>query len=192
MADRLSAVQSETVERRTLLKCAISLAAGAAASMSQPFSKASAQSQVEAVADARSGGRLKSPNYHPPVVEVQAGKLRGFREGGTITFLGIPYAEADRFELPKPVTPWVGIKSAQVWGPVCPIPDVTAPGSDEFVFPHRYWLQNEHCQVLNVWTQSTSRTAKKTGHGLVSRRGIRERVVHGSLRLHGQEPERVR
>lgn len=129
--------------------------------MAQPFSKASAQNRLEALADAESGGRLKSPNYRPPVVEVQAGKLRGFRDGRTITFLGIPYAEADRFEPPRQVRPWVGVKSAQAWGPVCPIPNMTAPGNDEFVFPHRYWLQNEHCQVLNVWTQSTSRAAKK-------------------------------
>jgi para-nitrobenzyl esterase len=161
MADRSPVQQSQALERRTLLKCAVGLAGGAAASMAQPFSTASARSRVEALADAASGGRRKSPNYRPPVVEIQAGKLRGFRDGPTTAFLGIPYAEADRFELPKPVTPWAGIKSAQVWGPVCPIPDMTAPGGDEFVFPHRYWLQNEHCQVLNVWTQSTSRTAKK-------------------------------
>jgi para-nitrobenzyl esterase len=159
MADRSLTQRSDTVRRRTLLKCAVGLAGGAAASIAQPFSTASAQNR--AAADAKSGGRLKSPNYHPPLVEVQAGKLRGCSDGRTTTFLGIPYAEADRFELPKPVTPWVGIKSAQVWGPVCPIPDMTEPGSDEFVFPHRYWLQNEHCQVLNVWTQSTSRIAKK-------------------------------
>jgi para-nitrobenzyl esterase len=161
MAETLLVKQSEALERRTLLKCAVGLAGGAAVSMAQPFNTASAQSRVDAIADTRSGGRVRSANYHPPVVEVQAGKLRGFRDGRTTAFLGIPYAEADRFELPRPVTPWVGIRSAQVWGPVCPIPDMTEPGGDEFVFPHRYWLQNEHCQVLNVWTQSTSHTAKK-------------------------------
>jgi para-nitrobenzyl esterase len=101
------------------------------------------------------------PNLDPPVVQVNAGKLRGFRDGRTTVFLGIPYAEAERFELPKPVQPWEGVKSAQVWGPVCPILNLTAPGAHEFVFPHRYWLQNEHCQVLNIWTQDLSRAAKK-------------------------------
>ncbi len=159
MAHRLLAPPSETVKRRTLLKCAVGLASGATA---QLFSKASAQSHLEAGADSKSGGQRKSPNYRPPVVEVQAGKLRGFRDRRTIAFLGIPYAEADRFELPKPARSWIGIKSAQAWGPVCPIPtNMTAPGTDEFVFPHRYWLQNEGCQVLNIWTQSTSRTARK-------------------------------
>lgn len=148
---------TKSVKRRSLLRCGVGLAGGAAASMALPFGKTSAQSERAA----KSGEQPQTPNYRPPVAEVQGGKLRGFREGRTITFLGIPYAEADRFELPKPVTPWAGIKSAQAWGPVCPIPSASGPGGDEFVFPHRYWLQNEHCQVLNVWTQSTSRTAKK-------------------------------
>lgn len=160
MADRSLAAQPETVKRRALLKCAVGLAGGAA-SMARPFSSATAQSQLEALEDAGPGRRRKSPNYRPPIVEVQAGKLRGFRDGRTIAFLGVPYAEADRFELPKSVAPWAGIQSAQRWGPVCPIPNMTEPGGDEFVFPHRYWLQNEHCQVLNVWTQSTSHTAKR-------------------------------
>jgi para-nitrobenzyl esterase len=101
------------------------------------------------------------PNLDPPVVQVQGGKLRGFRDGKTTVFLGIPYANAERFELPKPVPPWEGVKSAQAWGPVCPIVNMTAPGVDEFVFPHRYWLENEHCQVLNIWTQDLSPANKK-------------------------------
>ncbi len=102
-----------------------------------------------------------APNYNPPVVQVQGGQLRGFRDGKTTVFLGIPYATAERFEQPKPVAPWQGIKSAQSWGPVCPIPTQLHVGIDEFVFPHRYWVEDEHCQVLNVWTQSTSASAKK-------------------------------
>lgn len=103
----------------------------------------------------------RTPNLDPPVVQVEGGKLRGFRDGRTTTFLGIPYAEAERFEPPKPVEPWDGVKNAQAWGPVCPIPAMATPGVDEFVFPHRYWLQNEHCQVLNVWTPDASRAAKR-------------------------------
>lgn len=101
------------------------------------------------------------PNLDPPVVQVRGGKLRGFRDGATTVFLGIPYADAERFELPRPLQPWEGVKSAQAWGPVCPIVNMTKPGVDEFVFPHRYWLQDEHCQVLNIWTQDLSPAAKK-------------------------------
>jgi para-nitrobenzyl esterase len=100
-------------------------------------------------------------NLNPPVVQVAAGKLRGFHDGKTSTFLGIPYAEAERFEMPKAVKPWDGIRSAQAWGPVSPIPVQDKPGPDEFVFPHRYWLENEARQVLNIWTQNASASAKK-------------------------------
>ena len=62
------------------------------------------------------------PNLNPPVVQIKGGTLRGLREGKTSSFLGIRYAEAERFGPPRPVQPWQGIKNAQVWGPVCPEP----------------------------------------------------------------------
>jgi para-nitrobenzyl esterase len=102
-----------------------------------------------------------APNLAPPIAQVKAGKLRGFKDGKTFTFLGVPYAEAERFEMPKPVAAWEGVKGAQTWGPVCPIPQATSVGGDDFVFPHRYWAENEHCQVLNIWTQNMASTARK-------------------------------
>jgi para-nitrobenzyl esterase len=95
------------------------------------------------------------------VAQTKCGKLRGLREGTTLSFLGIRYAEAERFGLPKPVQPWEGTRNAQVWGPVCPAPEQNTVSSDELVFPHRYWVANEHCQYLNVWTQHLSPAAKK-------------------------------
>jgi len=110
---------------------------------------------------ASTGAPATGPNLAPPVVQVKGGKLRGLREGKTSSFLGIRYAEAERFELPKPVAAWTGIKNAQVYGAICPIPEQTNVGADELVFPHRYWIQNEHCQYLNVWTQSLAPATKK-------------------------------
>jgi para-nitrobenzyl esterase len=101
------------------------------------------------------------PNLSPPVVTVKAGKLRGLREGKTYSFLGIRYAEAERFGQPRPVQPWEGIKNAQAWGPVCPIPPSSTVGADELVFPHRFWIANESCQYLNVWTQNPNPAVKK-------------------------------
>ena len=37
-----------------------------------------------------------------PVVQTQAGKLRGFVTDGTFTFHGIKYADAKRFQPPTP------------------------------------------------------------------------------------------
>jgi len=106
-------------------------------------------------------GAAVGPNLQPPVVQVKGGRLRGFREGQTLTFLGIPYAAAERFEMPGPVKAWNGVRSAQAWGPVCPSPQPTAVGPDEFVFPHRYWVESEDCQVLNIWTQNLSPASRR-------------------------------
>ena len=107
------------------------------------------------------GTAATGPNLAPPIVQTTCGKLRGLREGKTLSFLGIRYGEAERFGLPKPVQPWEGVKSAQVWGPVCPAPEQTTVSGDELVFPHRYFIANEHCQYLNVWTQNLTPSTKK-------------------------------
>ena len=155
MTNRESHQSSESIfDRRTLLGGAAVVGGALAGIAIEPAS----------ALDAKRGDAAKagdSPNLNPPVVQVKSGKLRGFRDGKTSTFLGIPYAEAQRFEMPQPVKPWDGIRSAQAWGPVCPIPTQDKPGSDEFVFPHRFWLENEACQALNIWTQNAGASVKK-------------------------------
>ena len=96
-----------------------------------------------------------------PVAQTEAGKLIGFMRGSTYCFWGVDYAYANRFEAPQPVEPWEGYKFAQSYGCISLIPDQTAVGADEFVWPHRYWIQNDHCQNLNIWTQSLDASAKK-------------------------------
>jgi len=166
MPDRSSDAQATEMSRRELLGRGAALmgAAVAGAALPSPIAAAEICPNITTL-DQRldiKGAKLSAlPNFDPPVVQVQSGKLRGFRDGMTTIFLGIPYAEAERFELPQPPKPWDGIKSAQAWGAVCPIPQLTAPGMDEFVFPHRYWLENEHCQVLNIWTPDLSPATKK-------------------------------
>jgi para-nitrobenzyl esterase len=142
------------MNRRELLGRSIALTGGAIAGLT--LQSACTQSQEKPAGEA-----AVAPNLNPPIVDVKGGKLRGFRDGQTYTFLGVAYAEANRFEQPKPVQPWEGVKNAQAWGPICPIPAMTAPGVDEFVFPHRYWLQNDHCQVLNIWTQGLGAETKR-------------------------------
>ncbi len=131
--------KSDRINRRSLLTRGLALAGGAVVATG-----ASAQDTPKTGA-ATPAAPAASPNLHPPVVAVKSGKLRGFRDGGILTFLGVPYAEAERFEMPKPVKAWQGIRSAQSWGPVCPHPAQTAVGPDDFVNPHRYWVENEHC-----------------------------------------------
>ena len=156
-------VQSDGINRRNLLTRGAALVGGVAAGRALSAANASdnEKAKTEGNPVAKTGTAVEAPNLHPPVVQVKGGKLRGIKDGKTFTFLGVPYAQAERFEMPQPVSAWEGIKSAQTWGPVCPIPPASTVGGDDFVFPHRYWVENEHCQVLNVWTQSMSGKSRK-------------------------------
>ena len=68
-----------------------------------------------------------------------------------IYFKGIPYAKARRFHAPEPVERWDGILEATSYGYVCPLLELPKPYG-ELNIPHRYWIMNEECQNLNVWT----------------------------------------
>lgn len=87
-----------------------------------------------------------------PVLETTGGKLQGYFYNGEYIFKGIPYAYADRFQMPKEAK-WDGIKEAASYGFVCPLMTTDTP-SVELMVPHRYWPQDEHCQNLNIWTTS--------------------------------------
>lgn len=106
-------------------------------------------------------GRTGYDAMTPPIAEVTGGRLKGYVNDGTLAFVGIRYATAGRFEMPKPVEPWTGIRSAQTHGPVCPVPKQTEVSADEFYWPHRYWPENEDCLYLNVWTQRLDRGARR-------------------------------
>ncbi len=93
-------------------------------------------------------------------VQTAAGKLRGYCIDGTYTFYGIKYANAKRFQAPTPVKPWKGVKEAMSYGFVCPMLKQDKPMGEQMV-PHRYWPMDEHCQYLNIWTQSLDKDAKK-------------------------------
>jgi para-nitrobenzyl esterase len=136
---------------------AVALQSGSALGQEKP------QEKPKAAAPARTSTSptTTNPNLSPPIVTVKGGKLRGLREGKTFSYLGIRYAEAERFGQPKEVQPWDGIRNAQVYGAVCPSPISNTVSSDELVFPHRYWTANENCQYLNVWTQNLNPAVKK-------------------------------
>lgn len=95
-----------------------------------------------------------------PIVSTKYGKLRGYIVDGTYTFHGIKYAEAKRFQMPTEVEPWDGVKDAMSYGYICPILADPIP-QGEVMVPHRYWLSNENCQYLNIWTQSVCPKSKK-------------------------------
>lgn len=90
-------------------------------------------------------------NKNTAIVETKQGKVRGFVYDGITIFKGIPYARAERFHSPKPVEPWEGVFDATNFGYVCPLLEMDEPHG-ELLVPHRFWIMNEHCQNLNVWT----------------------------------------
>jgi para-nitrobenzyl esterase len=152
------------LSRRRLMGTA--LISGAAAIALQTESALAQEKTKTAAPGARltasaSATSVTNPNLSPPVVSVSGGKLLGLREGKTFSFLGIRYAESERFGQPRPVQPWQEVRNAQVWGAISPSPLSSTVSSDELVFPHRYWTANENCQYLNVWTQNLTPAVKK-------------------------------
>ena len=91
-------------------------------------------------------------NAETAVVETDRGRVRGYIYDGITIFKGIPYAKAKRFHAPEPADPWEGVFEATNYGYVCPLLDFTARPNGELAVPHRFWVMNEHCQNLNIWT----------------------------------------
>lgn len=85
------------------------------------------------------------------VVETVSGKVRGYFYDDVYIFKGIPYAKAKRFHAPEPVEPWEGVFQATSYGCVCPLLDMPKPNG-ELMVPHRYWVMDEDCQNLNIWS----------------------------------------
>ncbi|MFK7811561.1 MAG: carboxylesterase family protein, partial [Maribacter sp.] len=88
------------------------------------------------------------------VAQTNSGKVRGYITNGIVTYKGIPYATANRFE--KAVKPdvWEGVRSSTMYGPVAPleVPTTSVQDESEFVFDHDWGFANEDCLNLNVWT----------------------------------------
>lgn len=61
-----------------------------------------------------------------PVLETTSGKLKGYFYDGQYIFKGVPYAHADRFQMPAP-SRWEGVKDATSYGFVCPLMARTPP-----------------------------------------------------------------
>jgi para-nitrobenzyl esterase len=95
------------------------------------------------------------------VARTQYGKIRGYEEGGVLTFKGVPYGQStagDNRWLPcKPPTPWDGERPTLVYGANCPqnLHDFTAV-EQSFL---QQWVDgylSEDMLKLNIWTPSLS------------------------------------
>lgn len=88
------------------------------------------------------------------VTETNSGKVRGYITNGIVTYKGIPYAKANRFETAVKPDAWEGVRSSTMYGPVAPLetPTTSVQDESEFVFDHDWGFPNEDCLNLNVWT----------------------------------------
>jgi para-nitrobenzyl esterase len=88
------------------------------------------------------------------VTATDAGKVRGYIHNGILTYKGIPYAEAKRFEAPHKPTPWKNVRNSMTYGPVAPLqtPTTSVQDESEFVFHHDFGYTSEDCMRVNVWT----------------------------------------
>lgn len=100
--------------------------------------------------------RFEYDNIAP--IQTTAGLVKGYCFDGIHTFKGIPYAYADRFQLPVEPKKYEGVFEATSYGRVCPLMMQDNP-TGELMVPHMYWPTNEHCQSLNIWSKDV--TAKK-------------------------------
>src|SRR3569833_2420769 len=99
-----------SMNRRQALGTTLISGAAAVALQSQlAFGAEKANAPAPAVKTVTSTG---SPNLNPPIISLKKGKLRGLREGKTFSFLGVRYAEAERFGQPKPKQTKKSVKSA--------------------------------------------------------------------------------
>ena len=96
-------------------------------------------------------------------VSTPCGALRGTREeNGVISYKGIPYAKAGRWEYPTPVTEWQGELDATAYGAACYQQRAYV---DESRIPERAFYEkefrrgctfghSEDCLFLNIWAKN--------------------------------------
>lgn len=89
-----------------------------------------------------------------PTVKTTGGTFIGKVDKGGVSFLGIPYAKADRWSNPVPVEPSDKIMEAYYFGN-----SEIQPASDHNILNR--FNQDEDCLNLNIWTKELTPGAKK-------------------------------
>jgi len=143
-----------STDRRTLLAAGASLAAGAAATqaLAQPAGLAT-------------GGAGASKLFR--TTEVRTGKVMGIANGPVWEFRGIPYGAPtggrNRYMPPKPAAAWTGVRECFAFGQVCPQvqADIRGEYGQLIMWDRQVGGMGEDCLVLNVWTPSLDKGAKK-------------------------------
>ena len=120
-----------------------------------------------------------TPDY--PVIQTKQGLIHGLDINGVLSFRGVPYAKAARFELPQEPDPWDDVKDCYTYGDVC---QVTELMQNTLYCIHRWWKMSENCQNLNIWTSDPKGKAPVMvwfhGGGFTSGASIDEPLMEGA------------
>ncbi len=138
------------------------LIAGAAALAATAAGKALAQERP--VSGLGTGG-ASSKIFQ--TTEIAQGKVMGIANGPTWEFRGIPYGAPtggkNRYMPPRPPAKWAGVRECFAFGQVCPQTqaDIRGEYGQLIMWDRQVGGMGEDCLVLNVWTPSLDRMAKK-------------------------------
>jgi len=102
-------------------------------------------------------------------VATASGQVRGLISSGVLQFKGVPYGAStggsNRFQRPRPPTPWTGVRDCFGYGPASP--QVPYDVSHEYARLIQFDLNvalggmGEDCLHLNIWTPGTEREGKR-------------------------------
>ncbi|KAJ7075011.1 carotenoid ester lipase precursor [Mycena belliarum] len=100
------------------------------------------------------------PLAKAPVVSLGSpyGSFRGFNAGNLTKFLGMPFAHAERFEVPKAPRLLSGVLNATDFGPACP-QQATTP--NPAVVLQTYPVISEDCLTLDVFKPAMASSKSK-------------------------------
>ncbi len=147
----MSGSSNHTLTRREALLLSATAGIGVVAGQS-----ALASDSVKTAAH-QEPGNVSTPRS--AIAKTQYGKVRGYVDGGVITFKGVPYGQTTAGEnrwLPaQPPTPWTDEYPALVYGANCPQTPHTWTGIEQtFLFDWDDGWQSEDMLKLNIWTPS--------------------------------------
>ena len=168
------------MNRRKMLGTTTALLGGAFAGVAgDAFGQETGKPAAAAPAAAPAAG----PNLNPPVVQIKGGTLRGLREGKTSSFLGIRYAEAERFGPPKPVQPWDGHQERPGLGPGLPESGADHGQRRRARVPASLLDRERALPVSERLDPEPHAGGEEARHGLDARRRFHERLLDGVVRV---------
>ena len=177
-ANSSAQTRSGSIVRRKLIQGLAGLTLGSATPALSPqlVAAPTGASSRESHGDPNNSNRRETivATYSRPIVETEAGKVRGYIRNGISTFQGVPYGAptggSARFMPPQKPAPWSGVRSSLHYGHMCPNgfgiinngDNVSHADEDAFLLYRAYGQPaGEDCLRVNVWTPEPTPSRKR-------------------------------